>query len=369
MKVPFLDLSRQNRQIRNRAIELFTDIIDTSSFIGGAHVKTFEENFARFCHCRQAIAVNSGTDALRLAIAACGVDPGDEIITVPFTFIATTEAITQNNARIVFADIDPETCNLDPTRLEAVITPRTRGIIPVHLYGNPADMPAIRKIAERHNLWVLEDACQAHGATLDGQPTGSLGTAGAFSFYPTKNMGAFGEGGMVTTNDEDIAQSVLALRNHGQSARYSHEFEGFNARLDAIQAAILNEKLELLPTWNQQRLATARFYIRELTGVGDVVTPHTTAGATHVYHQFTIRTAHRDALRAWLTEREIGTAIHYPVPLHMQKAYLDLGYVPEDFPVSLECSRTVMSLPLYQGITEEEAGAVVEAIREFFSRH
>jgi dTDP-4-amino-4,6-dideoxygalactose transaminase len=367
MNVPFLDLSRQNREIRERALEIFADIIDHNSFIGGPYVKEFEENFARFCGVGHAIAVNSGTDALRLAIQASGLEPGDEIITTPFTFIATSEAISQNQGIIRFVDVHPDTCTLDPDALPQAVSARSRGIIPIHLYGNPCHMGPIMEFARTRDLWVVEDACQAHGATCDGKPVGSIGTAGTFSFYPTKNMGAFGEGGLVTTPSETIAQKVLALRNHGQSARYNHDFEGFNARMDAVQAGILNEKLKLLPRWNEQRRATASLYRQELDGVGDLEFFNTTPGATHVYHLFTVRTRRRDELREHLTRAGIGSAVHYPVPLHLQPAYRQLGYGPGDFPVAEEYARTVLSLPLYQGIREEEARAVVKTITEFFN--
>ncbi len=366
MEVPFLDLSRHNMEIVEEAAEAFRKAAQGSAFIGGAAVSGFEANFAQFCGAPCGVAVNSGTDALRLAILALGVEPGDEIVTVPFTFIATAEVITQCGCRPVFVDIEPEYFCLDPARLEAAITPKTRGIIPVHLYGHPADMDAILPIARRHGLWVLEDACQAHGATLHGRTVGSLADAGAFSFYPTKNMGAFGEGGFLTAQDENVAQKATALRNHGQSARYSHEFEGFNARLDAIQASVLDLKLKRLPEWNEARRRIAGRYIAELAGVGDIRTPATAPGATHVYHQFGIRTARRDDLKRFLAERKIGTAVHYPVPLHLQKAYAHLGWGEGSFPVSEACSRTVMSLPMFQGLTEDEAGAVVDAIRSFF---
>ncbi|MBN2431682.1 MAG: DegT/DnrJ/EryC1/StrS family aminotransferase [Acidobacteria bacterium] len=366
MNVPFLDLSRQNTEIRERALAIFADIMERSSFIGGPYVKEFEESFAAFCQVPHAIAVNSGTDALRLAIQACGLEPGDEIITTPFTFIATSEAISQNQGVIRFADVHPDTCTLDPAALAAAISPRTRGLIPVHLYGNPCHMREIMAIADKHGLWVVEDACQAHGAAYDGSPVGSIGTAGTFSFYPTKNMGAFGEGGLVTTPREDILHKVLALRNHGQSARYSHDFEGFNARMDAVQAGVLHEKLKRLPDWNEQRRQMAVLYRQELAGIGDLEFFATTPGATHVYHLFTVRTRQRDQLREYLTGQGIGSAVHYPVPLHLQPAYRPLGYGPGDFPVAEEYARTVLSLPLYQGIREEEVRTVIHTIQAFF---
>lgn len=367
MKVPFLDLNRQNREIRDDALAHIARIIDQSSFIGGRYVEEFELQFSRFCETPFGVAVNSGTDALRLAILALGAGPGDEIITVPFTFIATAEVITQCGCHPVFIDVEPDTLNLNPACLEAAITPRTRGVIPVHLYGNPARMDSILAIARQHNLWVLEDACQAHGATWHGRRTGSLGECGAFSFYPTKNMGAFGEGGFVTAADETVAQKITALRNHGQSSRYSHEFEGFNARLDAFQAAILTEKLKRLPRWNEQRAAAASFYSRSLQGLGDLVLPVTTPGCSHAWHLYTVRTSRRDALRQHLTDAGVGTAVHYPLPLHLQKAYLPLGYQAGSLPVSEEASRTVLSLPLFQGITPEEQERVVDVIRSFFN--
>ncbi|MBP7867549.1 MAG: DegT/DnrJ/EryC1/StrS family aminotransferase [Acidobacteria bacterium] len=366
MSVAFLDLTRQNREILDEALAAVREAILNSAFIGGPAVSAFESNFAAFCGAPHGVAVNSGTDALRLAILALGVEPGDEIVTVPFTFIATAEVITQCGCRPVFADIEPVHYGLDPAKLEAALTPRTRGIVPVHLYGHPADMGPILEIARKHGLWLLEDACQAHGAALDGRVAGSLGDAAAFSFYPTKNMGAFGEGGFITARDEAVAHKCLALRNHGQSARYSHEFEGYNARLDAIQAAFLDAKLKRLPDWNAARAHIAGRYLGELEGVGDLVLPKTAPGATHVYHQFVVRTARRDALRQHLAGLGIGTAVHYPLPLHLQKAYAHLGYAEGAFPVSEACAREVMSLPMYQGLADEEATEVITAVRGFF---
>lgn len=368
MSVPLLDLKRQNLEIRDRVLELVAEAIEGSAFIGGSRVSEFEENFARFCGAPHAVAVNSGTDALKLAILALGLEPGDEVITVPFTFIATTEVISEVGGKIVLVDIDPITYNLDPTKLEAAITPRTRGIVPVHIYGNPADMDRINAIAEKHGLWVLEDACQAHGAALGERMVGSLGHAAAFSFYPTKNMGAMGEGGIITTRDEEVANRAMALRNHGQSSRYHHEFEGFNARLDAIQAAILNEKLRHLPRWNSQRSAAAARYREGLAGVGDLILPPVAPGATHAYHLFTVRTSRRDDLRAFLTEKGIGTAVHYPVPLHMQRAYARLGYAEDTFPVARDCAASVLSLPMFQLITDAEVDETIAAVRAFFAR-
>jgi len=366
MQVPFLDLTRQNQAVKAEAMAALAAAIDGSAFIGGRQVQEFEQNFARFCRAAHGVAVNSGTDALRLAMLACGVAPGEEVITVPFTFIATSEVISQTGAKIVFVDIEPDTYTMDPAAAAAAVTPNTRGVIPVHLYGQPADLAPLLETARRHGQWIIEDACQAHGAELGGQGVGAIGDAGTFSFYPTKNLGAMGDAGFVTSQDEAIAQKVLALRNHGQSARYAHEFEGFNARLDAIQAAILDAKLRHLPAWNAERRHWAELYRQGLAGVGDLVLPALRPAATHVYHLFTVRSERRDALRAYLTERGIGTAVHYPTPLHLQPAYRHLGYKPGDLPVSEACARTVMSLPLYQGITESEVQYVIETIRAFF---
>ena len=367
MQVPFLDLSRQNQAVKAEALAALAAAIDGSAFIGGRAVQEFEQNFARFCQATHGVAVNSGTDALRLAMLACGVAPGDEVITVPFTFIATSEVISQTGAKVVFVDIDPETYTIDPAAAIAAVTSKTRGFIPVHLYGQIADLEPLLDASRRNGQWVIEDACQAHGAELNGRRAGAIGEAGTFSFYPTKNLGAMGDAGFVTSQDETIAQKVLALRNHGQSARYAHEFEGYNARLDAVQAAILDAKLRHLPAWNEERRRWAELYRQGLAGVGDLVLPAVRAGATHVYHLFTVRTERRDALRACLTERGVGTAVHYPTPLHLQPAYRHLGYRPGQLPVSEACARTVMSLPLYQGITEPEVQYVIETVRAFFN--
>lgn len=368
MKVPFIDLSRQNGVVLEGAVRAMEEAAANSSFVGGARVADFERHFAGYCHTPYGVAVNSGTDALRLAMLACGVSPGDEVVTVPFTFIATAEAISQCGAIPVFADVDPLRCCMDASSLEKAVTPRTRGVVPVHLYGHPAPMDDILKVARARGLWVVEDACQAHGARLEGRGVGSMGDAGAFSFYPTKNLGAWGEGGFITTSSEDVARKAEALRNHGQSSRYSHDFEGYNARLDSIQAAILDLKLEHLPRWTSERVRIAGDYLRELSGVGDLALPEPAPGADHVYCLFTVRTSRRDDLRRHLGECGIGAAVHYPVPLHMQKAYSHLGYGEGRFPVSEACSRSVLSLPLFTGITGDEVGAVVQAVKRFFSR-
>ncbi|MBW1796072.1 MAG: DegT/DnrJ/EryC1/StrS family aminotransferase [Deltaproteobacteria bacterium] len=264
MQVPFLDLKTQNRALKAEILPLWEEILDSAAFIAGKHVSAFEEEFASACSVKHCVAVNSGTDALRFIFLALDLKPGDEVITVPNTFIATTEAITQASGNIVFVDIDPETYNMDPTKIEAAITPKTRGIVPVHLYGQPADMDPILAIAERHGLWVVEDACQAHLAEYRDRKAGSMGIAAAFSFYPGKNMGACGEGGAVTTNDEDLAAKVRMLRDHGQAKKYYHDMEGYNGRCDALQAAALRVKLKHLPAWNEARRKNAKRYFELL---------------------------------------------------------------------------------------------------------
>ena len=366
MKVPFLDLSRQNRKIANHAEAIFKTAIEESRFIGGECVSKFEEDFAHFCNSKYAISVGNGTDALRLAIEALGAGVGDEVITSPFTFIATAEAITLNGAKVVFADIEEDTLNLDPEKIEDKITRNTKGIIPVHLFGNPANMDRFKLIGQNHNLWILEDACQAHGAQWNGKKVGSMGSCAAFSFYPTKNMGAFGDAGMITTSDENIANKIKKTKNHGSSVKYIHDFVGTNSRLDAIQAAILSEKLKYVEEWNNERRRISQIYIDQLADVNEIVLPSSKKEAKHIYHLFTIQTQRRDELKQWLEDNGIGSAIHYPIPIHMQKAYKHLGYKDDDFPVALKASKKVISIPLYPGLSELEQEYVIDRIKQFY---
>ena len=361
-EVPFLDLRSQNRALKAEILPVWEEILDSAGFIGGKHVNAFEEEFAGACSVKHCVAVNSGTDALRFIYLALGLEPGDEIITVPNTFIATTEAITQAGGKIVFVDIEPDTYNMDPSKLEGAITPKTKGIVPVHLYGQPADMDAILAIAKKHGLWVVEDTCQAHLAEYKGRKAGSIGIAGAFSFYPGKNMGACGEGGAVTTNDENLAAKIRMLRDHGQSRKYHHEMEGYNGRCDALQAAALRVKLKHLPAWNEARRNNAKIYLDLLKEVDGVILPKTNKHCLHVYHLFVIQVDNRDDVVEALKQMGISTGLHYPIPLHLQKAYEHMGLEVGSFPVAEACAKSLLSLPMYPELSEEQIVYVCDCL-------
>jgi dTDP-4-amino-4,6-dideoxygalactose transaminase len=369
--IPFVDLKGLLHEIYNPIDESFTDIITSSAFVMGKYVKDFEGAFSRYIGVRETIACNSGTSALILPLLAYGIGPGDEVITVPFTFIATAEAISFVGARPVFVDIDEKTYNIDPTKIEEAITDRTKAIIPVHLYGQTAPMDPIMEIAEKYNLIVIEDACQSHGALYYSErngkwmKAGSIGHAAAFSFYPGKNLGAMGEGGAVTTNDPDIAEKMRSLRDHGSFQKYYHHYKGLNLRMENFQGAVLLSKLPHLDEWNEKRREKARIYDRLFRDVEGVITPYTAPYSRHIYHLYVIRVRKRDELRNYLSEREIGTGIHYPLPLHLQKAYSDLGYGEGSFPVSERVAREVISLPMFPTLEERDIERVVEAVREF----
>ncbi|MBS3917354.1 MAG: DegT/DnrJ/EryC1/StrS family aminotransferase [Deltaproteobacteria bacterium] len=392
MEIPFLDLKIPHRELEEELVQVFRDGLRNASFIGGMQVESFEKEFAQFCETQHCIAVNSGTDALRFALIAAGIGPGDEVITVPNTFIATTEAISQTGATPVFVDIDERTYNIDPNKLEdylknrlqppaSSLQPRPRAVLPVHLYGQPADMDSIQEIADRYGLMVIEDACQAHGALYHSKKddqwkkAGSMGLASAFSFYPGKNLGACGEGGAVTTNDEGIAQKIRMLRDHGQAKKYYHEFEGYNGRLDAIQAGILRVKLRCLNEWNEKRRHNASLYTQLLlpytlhstpnTRHLSLITPHEPEWAKAVYHLYIIRTKKRDELQKYLSENGIHTGLHYPVPLHLQGAYANNGFKKGDFPVTEEVSSEILSLPMFPQLTEQQIRYVADNIKQF----
>jgi dTDP-4-amino-4,6-dideoxygalactose transaminase len=355
----------------------------TGAFIGGPEVSAFESEFAAFCGGGHCVGLNSGTDALRFALMAAGVRPGDEVITVPHTFIATTEAISQAGATAGFVDIDPVTCTMDPACLRDFVErscrvdPSThqiinqstkrpvRAIIPVHLYGQTADMDPILEIAHKHQLAVIEDACQAHGALYKGRPAGSMGIAGCFSFYPGKNLGAFGDAGAVVTRDEKLAQTMRMLREHGQSRKYVHDMEGYTGRLDAIQAAVLRLKLRLLVDWNRARRENAAYYTQILTNIPGVTVVEEADYAEAVYHLYVILVDDRDGLQKFLTEKGVGTGLHYPVPLHLQKAYAHMGFKKGDFPVSEKTAERLLSLPMYAELTKPQIEYVVECIKEY----
>ncbi len=371
--IPFLNLKAQYDSIRNEIEETLKKVFESGQFILGENVKAFEKEFSSYCGTRFGIGVGSGTEALHLALLACGIKAGDEVITVPNSAVATVSAISFANAKPVFVDINPLDYNIDIQRLEEFLALRTlnsqlrtrpKAIIPVHLYGHPADMDPIMDIAKRHNLMVIEDACQAHGAEYKGKKVGSLGDLGCFSFYPTKNLGAYGDGGMVVTNDEKLAKKLFSLRNHGQTNRYHHSMKGFNSRLDEIQAAILRVKLKRLDEWNDKRRRIASLY-NQLLANSHVVTPRERDFAKYVYHLYVIRSKARNALQEYLKSKDIGTLIHYPIPIHLQEAYQDLGYREGDFPVTEECAQEILSLPLYPELQKDRVKDVTQTIKGF----
>jgi dTDP-4-amino-4,6-dideoxygalactose transaminase len=345
-------------------LEAFKKVVESSAFAGGPFVAAFEKEFAAFCHTQHALGVGNGTDALWLALLAEGVGPGDEVITVPNSFMATAEAISYCGARPVFVDIDERTYTMNPALIERAITPRTRAIIPVHLYGQTADMDPILEIAGRHRLPVIEDACQAHGATYKGRLAGSLGVAGAFSFYPGKNLGAFGEAGAITTNDAALRSKMAVLRDHGQAKKYYHSMVGWNARMDGIQGAILSIKLKRLAAANAARRAHAKTYDELLAGVAGVVRPVALPHNEHVYHIYPLRVPNREAVIEKMAARGVSCAIHYPVPIHLQEAYAFLGNGPGSFPVAETVARELLSLPMFPELRREQLEQVVSALQE-----
>lgn len=367
LQVPFVDLGAQYHTISAEIDEATSKVIRETDFILGREVRLFEEEFAEFCDAKYAVGVDSGTSALELALRAYDIGPGDEVITAANSFIASALAVSHAGATPVLVDADPHTFTIDISAINKAITPRTKAIIPVHLYGHPADMDAVRHLAEQHKLVVIEDACQAHGTRYKGRRAGSLGHAAAFSFYPGKNLGAYGDGGMVVTNDRDVAKRVQLLRNYGQERKYLHLNRGYNRRLDTLQAAVLRVKLKYLEEWNAARCRHARLYQRLLEGSG-IVTPREASYAESVWHLYVIRTEQRDALRDHLANRGISTGIHYPLPIHLQPAYRDLSYKRGDLPVTEGHAERILSLPMYAELTPGTIGMVADAVREFVSR-
>ena len=390
MHVAFIDLKTQYKQIEHEVLPMITEAMANGAFIGGPQVLNFETEFAEFCDSTYCTGVNSGTDALRFALMAVGVGPGDEVITVPNTFIATTEAISQVGATPAFVDIDEQTYNLDPNKLEAYLKTRSaqsamrrssvqeslrprasrlaplpKAVIPVHIYGQPADMDPIVEIARDHNLAIVEDACQAHGALYKGRKAGSLSTVGCFSFYPGKNLGAYGEGGAIVTQDEGIANRIRMLRDHGQARKYFHDMEGYNGRLDAIQAGVLRIKLKRLSDWNQSRRENAAIYNELLSDTDGITLPFQPDFARSVYHLYVILVDDRDGLQKFLGDKGIATGLHYPLPLHLQKAYDHLGYKQGSFPVTEKVAKTLLSLPMFPELKREQIEYVAASIKEF----
>jgi dTDP-4-amino-4,6-dideoxygalactose transaminase len=391
-KIPFLDLVTPHQELQEELLAVVKKAFSTAGFIGGSMVEEFEHEFADFCHTKHCVGVNSGTDALRFAFMAAGVVPGDVVVTVANTFIATTEAISQAGAKIAFVDIDEQSYTMDPEKLRQYLEAkceidkrsgklverdsrqRVVGIVPVHLYGQTADMDPILGLANRYNLFVIEDACQAHGAEYFSKKdnvwrrAGSMGLAAAFSFYPGKNLGACGEAGAVTTNDEGIARRVKTIRDHGQAKKYYHDIEGYNGRLDSIQAGWLSVKLGHLAKWNASRRALAHHYHELLGEATDaVVIPKEASWTKGVYHLYVVRVADRAAFQAHLSEAGIGSGIHYPIPLHLQKAYQHLNYKQGDYPVTERVTAEIVSLPMYPQMTREQAEEVAKRVKEFAS--
>jgi dTDP-4-amino-4,6-dideoxygalactose transaminase len=363
MNVPYMDLTTQYAHLRQEVLAAIDKLGNRAEFILGEEVQAFEREFAAYCGVQHCVAVNSGTSALHLALLGAGVKAGDEVITTPNTFIATAEAISYTGARPVFVDIDPRTANIDPAKIAKAITSRTRVIIPVHLYGLPAEMDSILAIAAQHQLAVIEDACQAHGARYNGERVGGIGKAAAFSFYPPKNLGAYGEGGALTTNDGELAAMARALRSHGESKRYYHDYIGYNYRMDAFQGAILRIKLPRLDQWNSRRRNLTAIYRRTLTGARLELQDAGKPGE-RVDHLFVVYVADRDDVRKRLEVRGVQTGIHYPLAIHLQKPYQALGYRHGDFPLTEAACAKVLSMPLYPEMTDEQAAYAAQALRE-----
>lgn len=361
MEVPTLDLKKQYEQIQDELDGALNSVLEDTDFVLGDAVGKFEDSFARYCDVEHAVGTNSGTSALHLIYHALNIGEGDEVITSPFTFIATVEPLLHLGASVVFSDIDPETFTLDPQKVEENITDRTKAIVAVHLYGQPADMDALRTIANEHNLILIEDAAQAHGATWNGKPVGGLGDVGAFSFYPGKNLGAFGDAGAVTTNDEELAEEIRALRNHGRKGKYSHSQLGYNERMDGFQGAVLEKKLPYLDRWNQGRRENASYYNQALSML-PVKTPEVDPRAEHVYHQYVLRVEQRERLLKQLQQAEIGAGVHYPIPLHLQESLTSLGYGVGDFPKSEKAAKEVLSIPIFSLLTQKQKVYVIETM-------
>ncbi|HEY5640210.1 MAG TPA: DegT/DnrJ/EryC1/StrS family aminotransferase [Dehalococcoidia bacterium] len=365
--IPLVDLRGQYAAIEGEVKAAIAEVLDGMNLFLGENVYRLECDFADLCHAKHAVGVGSGTDALYLGLRALGVRPGDEVITVPNTFMATVSAISMAGAKPIFVDIDPDTYLMDTSKIAAAITERTKVLLPVHLYGQPVAMDRVRMLANEHGLAVLEDACQAHGAEYRGDRVGGLGDAAAFSFYYSKNLGAYGEGGIAVTNSRDVASQLQLLRNHGSSTRYYHSVLGMNSRLDEIQAAVLRIKLRHLEGWNEERRALAGEYNRRLAGLPGVTTPVEAPDARHVYHLYVIRVEKRDELLDWLKEHGVHAGIHYPVPIHLQEACRDLGYEEGDLPVAEKAAKGILSLPIYPELTIDDVAYVCQIISDFFS--
>ncbi|EWG11459.1 DegT/DnrJ/EryC1/StrS family aminotransferase [Cytobacillus firmus] len=370
MKVPMLDLSEQYQGLKSEVLEVLDEVMSSSRFILGDNVKKLEADVAKYSNVNHGIGCGNGSDAIHIALQALGVGPGDEVITTAFTFFATGGAIARAGATPVYVDIDPVTFNIDPSKIEAAITEKTKAIIPVHLYGQMADMESLAKIAEKHNLAIVEDAAQAIGAKHNGKSVGELGTAATYSFFPTKNLGAYGDGGMIVTDNDDVAEKCRVIRVHGSKPKYYHHVLGYNSRLDELQAAVLNVKFPHLDTWSEMRRKNADTYTSLLKEkVGDhVVTPVEKEGNYHVFHQYTLRVENRDELQKYLQEQGVSTMIYYPLPLHVQPVFQELGYKEGDLPITEKAAKEALSLPMFPELKREQQEYVVEKIAEFYGK-
>jgi dTDP-4-amino-4,6-dideoxygalactose transaminase len=362
VEVPFVDLKKQYLSIKDEIDRAVNNVIMDSAFIGGKYVKAFESNFADFVGSKYCIGVGNGTDALFIAMKSLGIGAGDEVVTVANSFIATSEAITMTGARVVFVDCDDRTYNMDVNKIEGVISKKTRAIIPVHLYGQPADMSVIMDIAKKYSLFVIEDAAQAHGAQYRNKNIGTFGACGCFSFFPGKNLGAYGDAGAIVTDDEELARKVRMHANHGRMEKYNHEFEGVNSRLDGLQAAILDVKLKHLDNWTQRRRAIANMYDEGLREA--VIVPGFLPDVRHVYHLYVVRIKNRDRAKMLLEERGVSTGIHYPIPLPFLKAYGYLEHTPDDFPVLYYLKDEILSFPIHGDMTDEQVSYVIEQVKD-----
>jgi dTDP-4-amino-4,6-dideoxygalactose transaminase len=368
MKVPFLNLKIQNDVAKEEIEKDIKSVIETCAFAGGPFVEKFEDDFAKYCNTKYALGVGNGTDALWVILIALGIGKGDEVITTPNSFIATAEAISFSGAKPVFVDVEEKYYSMNYKMLEKAITPRTKAIIPVQIFGQICDMDPILEIAKKHKLYVIEDACQAHGAEYKGKRAGSIGDAGAFSFYPGKNLGAFGEAGAVVTNNDEIAAKIKMFRDHGQSRKYFHDIVGWNARMDGIQGAVLKAKLKHLDKWNEERSKIAKIYREKLSDIKEIILPNENNLGKHIYHIYAIRVKNRDNFMNFMKDNDIGCAIHYPVPIHLQNAYKDLGLKKGTFPVAEQIAEEFVSLPMFPGLTNQEIDFTVDKIRDYFKK-
>jgi dTDP-4-amino-4,6-dideoxygalactose transaminase len=365
MMIPFVDLKAQYATIQRDVDEALHNVVANADFILGKDVELFEQEFARFCNADYAVGVDSGTSALELALRAYAIGDGDEVITVSHTFIATVAAISYTGARPVLVDIDQDTYNMDPARIEAAITSSTRAIVPVHLYGQACDLDPVLEIARKHKLIVVEDACQSHGARYKGNPVGALGDAGCFSFYPGKNLGAYGDGGIIVTNSREVSERLKLLRNYGQPEKYQHTIMGYNRRLDSLQAAVLRAKLRHLDQWNASRQRAAKLYDELLKDVASIRTPYAAEESSHVYHLYVIQHPERDRLLSYLRDQGVQAGLHYPTPVHLQPCYENLGMPVGSLPITEEIASRVISLPMFAEITDEQIEHVCDSIKSF----